>query len=112
MHHPIGGFSTGNQGVQRPGGRPHEIAAGFIVLWILIGDAAGMDDRAHQPLADVVAHIVVLAGKILLADVVENVIDARRHLVMRQSQGILRVQDRDCLLYTSGKEVFVSNPIS
>lgn len=54
VDHPVGGFALGNQGIQRPGGDPHDIAAGLIVGGILHGDTGGMDQRAQQPLGYIV----------------------------------------------------------
>ena len=93
MHHPVGALAAGHQRIQRPGGRPHQVAAGLVVLRISVGDPAGVEDRPHQSLADIVAHIVVFAGEILLTDVVEDVIDAGNHLIARQRQGVSGVQD-------------------
>lgn len=93
MHHPVGGLSLCNQGIQRPGSRPHDIAAGFIILRVLVGDPAGMEQGAHQSFADIIAHVVVLAGEILLADVIKDVIDAGSHLIVRQRQGVFRIQN-------------------
>ena len=59
---------------------------------VLVGDAAGVDDGAQQPFADVIAGVVVLPGKILFADVAEDIV-ARRHLIAGQGEGVFGVQD-------------------
>ena len=82
MHHPVGAFAAGDQGVQRPGGGPHDVAAGLIVLGIAVGDAAGVQQRAHQAFAEIVAGAVVFAGEVLFADMVENIVNAGCHLVV------------------------------
>ena len=101
VDHPVRALAFGNQCVECPGRRPHQVAARLVVLRILVGNAAGMQHRAHQALADVVARRIVCAGEILLANVVEDIVDAGHHLTMRQRHRVPRVQDgeaRDDLL--------------
>ena len=45
-----------------------------------------------SPLADIIACIVVLPGEILFAYMVENVVNAGYHLIVRQRQRVFRVQ--------------------
>ena len=52
-----------------------------------------MDDRAHQPLAEIVAGVVILPGEVLLADVVEDVVDTRDHLLPGQGEGEAGIQN-------------------
>ena len=93
MDHPVGGFALGHQRVQCPGGRPHDVAAGLVVLRVLNGDTAGVDERLHQPLGEIVGGVVVGAGEILLADVVKDVIYASCHLVLGQGVGQFGIQN-------------------
>ena len=93
VHHPVGGFTAGNQSVEGPGSRPHKVASCLVILRILIGDAACVNNRAHQPFADIVAGIVIITGEILFTDMIKDIIDARYHLIMRQCQRVFRVQD-------------------
>ena len=53
-----------------------------------------MYDRFHQCLRKIVACIVIVAGEILLTDMVENIVDPGNHLVLRYRVGIFRIQDR------------------
>lgn len=52
-----------------------------------------MEQGAHESFADIVTGVIVLTGKILLANVVEDVIDTGNHLIVRQRQGVFRVQN-------------------
>ena len=54
-----------------------------------------MDKTSHKTLADVVGGVVVLAGKILLAYMIENIVDTRDHLIFRQRHRVPRVEDRE-----------------
>ena len=93
MDHPVGGLALGDQGVQGPGGDPHDVAAGLVVLGVLHGDPAAVDQGAHEALHEVVGGGVVLPGEVLLGDVVHDVIDPRHHLIVGEGIGVLRVQD-------------------
>ena len=93
MHHPVAAFPAGDQGVQRPGRRPHDVGAGLIVLRVLQGGEGIAPHGLHQGLRKIVAHVVVLAGKILLADMVEDIVDARHHLVLRQGHRKAGIED-------------------
>lgn len=64
-----------------------------------------MDHRTHQPLRDTVAGIVVLAGKILLTDVAEDIINPSRHLVFRQCKGEYGIEDRKLREYFRPKHM-------
>ena len=101
VNHPVRAFPLGNQRVERPGRRPHQVAACLVVLRVFVGNAAGVQDGAHQALADVIARVIILTGEILLADVIEDIVDACYHLAMWQCHRVPRVQDgkaRDDLL--------------
>ena len=52
-----------------------------------------MQQRAHQSLTEMITGIVILARKILFADMIEDIVDTRRHLLMRQCHRIARIQD-------------------
>ena len=93
VHHPVGGLAPGHQGVQRPGGDPHDVAPGLVVLGIPVGSPAGAQEGAHQPLAEIVAGVVILPGEVLLADVVEDVVDTRDHLLPGQGEGEAGIQN-------------------
>jgi len=90
---PVGALSTVNQPVERPCGRPHDVGARLIVLWILLGLARTDDERAHQSLGNVVAGVVVVAGEVLLQDVRHDVVDARHHLIFGYGISELGVED-------------------
>ena len=94
VDHPIGGFSFGNERVQRPGRGPHDVAARFVILVVVCSDAAVLDYAAHKALGDAVAHVVVAAAEILLANMVERVVDTGHDLPMRQAQSEFGVEDR------------------
>ena len=53
-----------------------------------------MEQGPHQSFADVIACIVIFSGEVLLADMIEDIINPGRHLIMRQRQRVLRIQDR------------------
>ena len=89
---PVRGLALRDEGVERPGGAPHDVGAGLVVLRVLDGDAARADEAAHEALCQVVARAVVGAREVLLGDVVHDVEDARDHLVARQRVGELGVE--------------------
>ena len=93
MNHPVGTFSSGNKRIQRPGCSPHDIRPCLIVLWILNGNSRTVNHRFHQCLADIIAGIVILPREILLADMIENIINSSHHLLLRQCKSEFRVQD-------------------
>ena len=72
---------------------PHDVGAGLVVLRILGGDAAGVDERAHKALVDIVGGAVAVAGEVLLHKVAHDVEEARHHLVLRHRHGEARVED-------------------
>ncbi len=49
MHHPVSGFSLGYQSIQRPGGRPHDIAPRLIVPRFIYRDPRAVDQRTQKP---------------------------------------------------------------
>ena len=93
MYHPVCRLSFCHKCVQCPCRSPHDVAARLIVLGIVVRDPAGMEQRTHQSLADIITGIVILTREILLADMVEDIVDSGYHLIVRQRQRILRVQD-------------------
>ena len=52
-----------------------------------------MDQGLHQSLTDIITGVVIRAGKILLANVIENVVDTCTHLILRQGHGVVGVED-------------------
>ena len=105
MHHPVGALSLRDQGIQSPGCRPHDIAAGFIIGRLLYRNTTCENDRTHQSLCDIITGIVILTGKILLTDMVENVINPCHHLVLRQCKGEFRVEDGKLREYLRSKHM-------
>ena len=93
VHHPVGGLAAGDQGVQRPCRRPHDVGARLVVFGIIDRDQRAVDDGLHQCLGKIIRGIVVVAREVLLTDVVEDVIDTRRHLSLGQREGELWVED-------------------
>ena len=92
MHLPVGILAFGDKGVERPGRRPHDIAARLIIFGISDGDERAVDERAEQPLHHIVGSVVVLAGKVLFEDVRHDVVKPRDHLVFRERIGEFGVE--------------------
>ena len=92
MHHPVRGLALCDEGIERPGSRPHDVAPRLVVGHIFDRRAAGHQERTHEPFGDIVAGVVVLAREILLADVAEDVVDARHHLIAGQGEGVGGIQ--------------------
>ena len=63
-----------------------------------------MQDGAHQALADVIARVIILTGEILLADVIEDIVDACYHLAVRQRHRVPRVIDNAALHHCAGED--------
>ena len=95
VDHPIGGLALGDERVQRPGRGPHDVAARLVILVVFRGDATALDHAAHKAFGDAVAHVVVGAAEILLANMVERVVDAGHNLPMRQAQSEFGVENRE-----------------
>ena len=105
MNHPVGTLTLCNQGIQCPSRRPHDVAACFIIFWVFYCNPAGMNERAHQAFCDIVRGAVVLSGKILLCDMVKNIIESRYHLIFWQSEGVSRIEDCKLRKYLIPKHV-------
>ena len=103
MDHPVRALAAGNQRVERPSRRPHQIAARLIVLRVLVRDAARVQDGAHQALTDIVARVIIRAGEILLADVGQ--LPATEVASLRESFDTSICLDRPDLLHSQSCEV-------
>ena len=93
MDHPVCGFASVNEGIERPCGGPHDVRSGLVIIGIDKSLVRAGDERTHQSFGDVVAGVVVVAGEILLQNVAHDVVDARYHLVFRDGESECRVQD-------------------
>ena len=93
MNFPVGRLSFCNECVQRPSRTPHQVASGLIVFRLFHCDTGGMDDRFHQALGKIVTCIVVLTGEVLLADMIEDIINTCDHLILRNCVGIFGIQE-------------------
>ena len=51
-----------------------------------------MDERAHEPFREIIARIVVRPGEVLFADMVENIVNPRHHLIVRKREGVRRIK--------------------
>ena len=95
VYHPVLPFALLEQRVERPGGRPHDVAACLVVLRVLDGDARTVDERTHEPFVEVVAGVVVLVAAVLLQEVRHDIENAGHHLILRHRERQLRVQNRE-----------------
>ena len=93
MHLPVGGLALRHQRVQRPRGRPHDVAARLVVGRVRHRRAARPHERAHEALHDIVRRAVVGSREVLLHEMRHDVEDTGDHLVLRHRVGELGVQD-------------------
>ena len=77
---PIRRFALRNERVQCPRRRPHDVGPRLVIGMVLDRNARIDDERSHQRLRKIIAHVVVRAGEILFADVVEGIVNTRHHL--------------------------------
>ena len=54
-----------------------------------------MDNGLHQRLGKIIGGVVVVAREVLLTNVVEDIVDTRRHLALGQGEGEGGVEDRE-----------------
>ena len=94
VHHPVGSLSAGNESIERPCRRPHYVGTRLVILHVGICNTRRCEQRPEQTFADIIAGVVVLARKILFADVAENIVYARHHLIVRQRERIDGVEHR------------------
>ena len=83
MNHPVSRFALCNQGIKRPCRRPHDIRPRLIIFRVLKYNPWTIDGWLHQSLTDVLTGIVIPAGKILLTDIIKNIINTSHHLTFR-----------------------------
>ena len=105
VHHPVRALAAGDQSVERPGSRPHNVTARLVILHILIRYARRGEQTAHKSFRDVVGSVVVFARKILLAYVVEYVVYARHHLIVGKSERKFGIEDREFGHYFRAEDV-------
>lgn len=102
---PVGRLAAGDGRIERPGADPGNVGAGFVVGGVLHGDAACVHEAAHEALGHVVGGVVIGAGEVLLADVVEGIVDAGAHLVVGHGEGELGVHDGKLGHHLGAKDV-------
>ncbi len=93
MNHPVLRLPFSNECIQCPCGIPHQIASGFIVFRILHCYAGGMDNRAHEPLCQIITGVIIISGEILFTDMIKHIINTGNHLILRHRHGKFRIQD-------------------
>ena len=93
VYHPVLSLAQTDECVERPRCCPHNVRTSLVVLRILYSLARSHNETTHQTLGEIIARVVVEIRKVLLHDVVHDVIDARLHLVVRHSHRELRIQD-------------------
>ena len=101
MYLPIRALALRDEGVQRPGRRPHDIAPRLVVLGIPNGNLRAVQKRAQQSLREVVRSVVVLPRKILFENVGHDIEKSRNHLIARERKGEFRVENGEF-----GKDLF------
>ena len=93
VDHPVRLLAAVQQGVESPGGSPHDVGSGFVVLRILHRDEGALDHRLHESLCDIVRGVVVISREVLLADVVEYVVYTGCHLIHGKAHGEPGIED-------------------
>ena len=93
VYHPVFVFAAADEGVECPGGGPHDVGASLVVLWVFDGCACGDDEASHEPFGEVVAGVVVEVGEVLLHDVAHDVEDASFHLFVGDGKSEVGVED-------------------
>ena len=105
MYHPVRCLTFCDQCVQCPGCRPHDVAAGFIILRIFYSCIGGMKNRTQQSFTDIIACIVIFSGKILFTYMIENIIDTGNHLIFGKGIRICRIQNCEFWKYVFTKHM-------
>ena len=104
VHLPVAALAALQQRVQRPGGRPHDVGPRLVVLRVLGGYAAAVDERPHQAFVDIVGGAVRRTGEVLLHQVAHDIEEARHHLVLRHREGEAGVEDGELGHHVAAKD--------